>query len=172
MTRPNHAADFVSQSFLRMDQKYFEKLFFSKKFENSKLAFLKFISEILKTILERKKFDPKISPMSTKIQRLEMERNSISKSRKSRSENYSVRCPPKNGSFSSLKIWNFLTRNSWKFHRISSDILKIVISDYGTFMYLLFKQNDYADIIIIALFKLMTDLLTRPSIISSYHLLK
>ena len=109
MTRPNHAADFVSQSFLRMDQKYFEKLFFSKKFENSKLAFLKFISEILKTILERKKIDPKISPMSTKIQRLEMERNSISKSRKSRSENYSVRCLPKNGS---LKISIFLTRNS------------------------------------------------------------
>ena len=38
--------------------------------------------------------------------------------------------------------------------------------------HLFFQQNDYADILIIALFKLMTDLLTRPSLISALPFIK
>ena len=73
------------------------EIFINSRIRNFEIIILKVIFKW--NFLERKKrFDPKISPLSTKIQRLEMERNSIPKSWESRSENYSIRCPPKNGS--------------------------------------------------------------------------
>ena len=107
VTRPNHVVDFVSQSLSLVDQKYFSKNFLKffrwvPEFEIfEKIFFFKLLFWKLSFwnwFLKKKRFDPRISPMSKKIQRLEMERNSISNSSKSRSENYTKRCSAKNGS--------------------------------------------------------------------------
>ena len=71
--------------------------------------------------------------------------------------------------FVTFHNFSWIFQNFDNFDDLAGNSVK---SRLWTFLYLLFQQNDYADIIIIALFKLMTDLLTRPSIISSYHLLK
>ena len=70
------------------------------------------------------------------------------------------------------------------YHRMSDEKRFVFILDWsflrrifeqiqclGLF-HLFFQQNDYADILIIALFKLMTDLLTRPSLISALPFIK
>lgn len=79
----------------------FDFFFFNSRIRNFEIVILIVILEIIIFKFfsgEKERFDPKISPVSTKIQRLEMERNSIPKSWESRSENHSIRCPPKNGS--------------------------------------------------------------------------